>query len=58
MDLIKNGAGSLGTATVITKDEEMPYAGKPLSSSCPSTDKNGMKIEGDSMGMGDRSIEE
>jgi len=46
MDLIKNFG--LGTATTINKMEEMPYEGKPLSSSAPATDKQGMKIEGDS----------
>ncbi len=52
-----DGAGSLGTATTINKIEELPYEGKPLGS--PSaTDRQGMKVEGDSMGKGDRSIAE
>lgn len=39
-----DGAGSLGTASVIHKVEELPYEGKaPVESR---TDSHGMKLEG------------
>ena len=48
MDLISNYGD--GTATVIHKNEEMPYEGKPVSygETSPQTDKQGMKLMGES----------
>lgn len=41
---------ALGTATVIHKDEELPYAGKPITygANSPQVDKEGMEIMGES----------
>lgn len=44
MDLIPNYG--LGTATTITKDEEMPYNGKAIGAETK-TDKQGMMVEGE-----------
>lgn len=49
-----DGAGSLGTASIIHKDEEMPYevgnkfGAVPMDGAIPQTDKQGMKIMGES----------
>jgi len=46
-----DGAGSLGTASTIHKNEELPQSvggSVPMGGKIPQTDKNGMKIMGDS----------
>lgn len=46
-----DGAGSLGSATIVTKIEELPNTtGKPapMGGAIPQTDKQGMKIMGES----------
>ena len=53
-DMKVDGAGSKGTATIINKNEELPYDGKPVTmgQTSPQTDKQGMKIMGTSDGKG------
>ena len=50
-----NNGNALGTATVISKVEEMPQSSGgsvPFDGKIPQTDKQGMKIMGDSDGRG------
>jgi hypothetical protein len=47
MDLIKNG--NLPNTTTVNKEEEMPYDGKTIGAETK-TDKQGMKVEGESTG--------
>ena len=48
MELIPNG--NLPTTSTVNKIEEMPYEGKsvPMGGTSPKTDKQGMKIMGES----------
>jgi len=54
LDLITNPAAALGTATIIHKDEELPFLGNRNGqgvtggADAPQTDSNGMKIMGTS----------
>lgn len=52
MDQISNGKDTLGTATIIHKNEEMPYAGKSIGGGSPKDSSGLMTIEGDSGVMG------
>lgn len=49
-DMKVDGAGSKGTATVVHKQEELAYTGHavPMGGAIPQTDKQGMKIMGES----------
>jgi hypothetical protein len=50
-----DGSGSLGSASLINKVEELPYEGKPINES--RTDGNGMKLEGTSDSHEGRDLE-